>query len=470
MNNTTPDVEPLLPLDLPPRRASHGARRSIRESLLRSDVCLAVLDDDPTGTQTVHDIPVYLDWSAESLTEALGTEGRVVYVSTNSRALGSSEATELAWLLGSGLRAAEEANGVRSLLASRSDSTLRGHYPAEVDGLIAGYGTPVDGVIVCPAFFEGGRYTVNDVHYVLQGSALVHAADTEFARDPVFGYRCSNLREWVVEKRPGLRVEDIWSVSLETIREGGPGCVRDLLMSVKGGAPIIVNALCYEDLDQFVLGLIAAESQGKRFVYRCAASLVKVRGGVEDRPLLTRQDVASSSGPGLVVVGSWVERTTEQLTCLLQESGVAPVELNANAGGCDQQEIIEGAVADAALRASLVLQSGRTAVVYTPRCLLTREGKGFAAVGRRIMATLCRVVEQISVEPSFIVAKGGITSIEIARTALRARRAQVLGQIAAGVPVWRLGPEATWSGVPYIVFPGNVGDSSALRDVVLGTL
>ncbi len=456
----TQDIEALLPHKVPPRRTAPGSRQLARESLRRAGARLVVLDDDPTGTQTVHDVSVYLDWSAGSIIEALRENADVVYISTNSRGLEREAAVELGWLLGQRLRAAEKETGIQAVLASRSDSTLRGHYPAEVNALIDGYGRPIDGVILCPAFFEGGRYTADDVHYVLQGSALTPAAETEFARDPVFGYRHSNLRQWVAEKVGDRRAEDVQSVSLDVLRSGGPEAVADVLLRATAGQVFVVNAVCYDDLDQFVLGLVAAEEQGKRFVYRCAAGLVKVRGGIEDRALLTRQDLMLAAGPGLVVVGSWVERTTGQLACLLEEPSMVAVELDVLAYAHQGVRERTAAAATAALRA------GKTAVVYTSRRPVNTSMESFAAVGRKIMATLCEIVAGVSVEPSFVVAKGGITSIEIARCALGARRAQVLGQVAAGVPVWRLGAEARWAGLPYVVFPGNVGTVETLREVV----
>ncbi len=454
-------IESFLPHAVPPRRPAAGARQLARDSLRRAGARLVVLDDDPTGTQTVHDVPVYLDWSADSLTQALREDADVVYISTNSRGLERDDAVTLGRLLGEGLRAAEEETGARAVLASRSDSTLRGHYPAEVDALIGGYGMPVDGVILCPAFFEGGRYTAEDVHYVLQGSALTPAAETEFARDPVFGYRHSNLRDWVAE-RIGDRQVDVQSVSLDLLRKGEPDAVTDLLMGASAGRIIVVNALCYDDLDQFVVGLVAAEKRGKRFVYRCAAGLVKARGGINDRPLLGAKDLRVAAGPGLVVVGSWVERTSAQLSCLLEGPLTVAVELDANA--CIAQD--PGSMERATAAATYALRAGKTAVIYTSRRPVNTRAESFAAVGRRIMAVLCDVVREVEVEPSFVVAKGGITSIEIASRALGARRAQVLGQISPGVPVWRLGAEARWAHLPYVVFPGNVGTATTLRETV----
>jgi uncharacterized protein YgbK (DUF1537 family) len=124
------------------------------------------------------------------------------------------------------------------VVVSRSDSTLRGHFPAEVDALGAALtpGDPATGrigrkhlppVLLVPCFEAGGRYTINDVHYVAEGDELVPAAETPFARDAVFGYRSSNLREWVEEKTEGdVRASEVVSISIEDTRLGGPEAVR----------------------------------------------------------------------------------------------------------------------------------------------------------------------------------------------------------------------------------------------------
>ena len=46
------------------------------------------------------------------------------------------------------------------------------------------------------------------------------------------------------------------------------------------------------------------------------------------------------------------------------------------------------------------------------------------------------------------------------------KRARVLGQLLPGVPVWELGDETKFPGLPYIVFPGNVGGPTALVEAV----
>ncbi len=447
----------------PKPRPVADARTLIRARLEDDGLRIVVLDDDPTGTQTVHDVPVYTRWSPEVLAGALAGDEPVFYLSTNSRGLEAAAAVRLGREIGAALGEAARSAGVRPdavVPASRSDSTLRGHYPAEVDALLDGLKRDVDGVILAPAFFEGGRYTIDDVHWVEQEGQLVAAHETEFARDPVFGYSESNLRRWAEEKTGGaFRAEDVLSVNLRTIRAGGPDAVTHLLNGARDGVPIVLNAACYDDLDTAVMGLIASEAAGKRFAYRCAASFVKVRAGIEDRPLLAREEMVTTDAPGLIVMGSYVEKSTRQLESLLAGSGVRGVEVPV-------ERLVAGepgsAIGRAAAEIDAALAAGRTPVCYTTRRRLETGAAGFLEAGRLIMDGICRIVGSLEHDPAWLIAKGGVTSIEIARTALGVTRAMVFGQILPGVPVWKLGTQARWPGIPYVVFPGNVGDERAL--------
>lgn len=431
-----------------------------------------VVDDDPTGTQTVNGIRVYMDWSVDTLLRALSRPDEVFYISTNSRALPHTEMRALTRELGINLLAAsrklagETGKNVRLLLASRSDSTLRGHFPEEIDALLEGYGLETDGVILAPALFEAGRYTIDDIHWVDSGNRVVPAAETEFAADPAFGYTKSNLKEWVEEKTRGRwKAEQVLSLSLETLRLGGVPRALEVLSQAKGGVPVVINAATYEDLETAVLALMKSEERGKRFVYRCAACFVKVRGGFVDRPLLTASELSTAGGAGLVVVGSYVGKTGRQLDRLLKAVPCDGIELQVDRIALGDQE---GAaeVRRVSAEADRSLAAGRTAVVYTSRGVRQAGGKEFLQFGQRVMMALCSVVQFVGKRPSFVVAKGGITSIEIARTGMGVKEAYVPGQIAKGVPLWQLGQEAKWPGIPYVVFPGNVGDDSTLAQVV----
>ncbi len=446
---------------LPPVKKIADARSIIAESLRNSKQRLVVVDDDPTGTQTVHGVRVYMEWGVETLRTALASENTASFISANTRALNADEAVKLALQIGKNIREASKIEGIGAIVASRSDSTLRGHFPEEVKALCHGLGEEMDGIIVAPAFFEAGRYTLNDVHWVVQEGEAIPAAETEFAKDPTFGYRNSCLPLWIEEKTSGeIRADDVVSISVEDIRIGGPDAVKEQLLRVRNGTPVVVNAASYEDLEVFILGLTKAEGQGKRFIYRTAAPFVKVRAGIPDRPLLTAKEIATEGGPGLIVAGSYVGKTTRQLRAII-ESGLAEgVEIDVRKlldAGNREEEIKRGIAT-----AEKLLGAGKSAVIYTSREIANEKGADFLETGKTIMESLCEIIRRLKAVPGFVIAKGGITSMEVARLGLGVTGAKVLGQILPGVPVWRLGGNAKWPGAAYIVFPGNVGDDEAV--------
>lgn len=446
---------------------------TLRQAVEADGKKVVVLDDDPTGCQTVYGVPIWTTWEVSALIQALAEPGNVFYIITNSRSLSEVDAMALNRSIVANLAEAIQATGTEIAIVSRSDSTLRGYYPAETDALEGALrehlGLSTDGVLVIPFFAEGGRLTAHDVHWVRQGETLWPAAKTESARDPAFGYRHSNLKAWVEEKSAGrIGAEDVASISLADIRVGGAEAVVAKLTALVGGQVAVVNAVTYDDMDRFVLGLLQAEAQGKRYLYRTAASFVRSRAGLGSRPLLGRGELlpeAEGVAPGLVIFGSFVPRSTEQLGELLAWSRAAGIELRAAqviGGEAERETEIARVVADA----EEAFGRGAVPVVYTSRELVTTDREGSLQAGQLISAALVQVVRQAALTPQWILAKGGITAHDVATKALDARRSVTPGQVAPGVPVWRLGAESRYPGLPYIVFPGNVGEADTVLDVV----
>jgi uncharacterized protein YgbK (DUF1537 family) len=453
----------------PPPINDPDLERQVRDAVAASERKVVALDDDPTGVQTVHNTAVLARWNRDVLAAELRRSAPLFFVLTNARSLPEEGATALNREIAAQLLAASRDSGAPFAIVSRSDSTLRGHFPAETDAL-AGVLGGVDGVLICPAFFEGGRVTAGDVHYVREGERLTPAAETEFARDATFGYRARSLPEWVEEKSRGqISASGVASISLEDIRRGGPDRVADRLRRVRGGHPVIVNALDYPDLWTVVLGLLRVEDEGMRFLYRSGASFVRARAGIDARPLLTREELlgsrASRSARGVVIVGSHVRRTTEQLRQLVSLAEVEGVEVAV-------PELLEGAgafqreTARVSRLADESLASGRTPVIFTSRRVVRPAAMDELTVARAVSDALVAIVRETEGRPDFVVGKGGITSSDIGTRGLGAVRAIVLGQMRPGVPVWRLGAESRVPGLPYVVFPGNVGDRDTLADIV----
>ena len=441
-------------------------RPLIRNQVAESKTKVVVLDDDPTGTQTVHGIPVLTGWSSEILRAELENDGPAFYVLTNSRSLPLPDAQTMNAQIGRRLREAAEGSGRPFVVVSRSDSTLRGHFPGEVEALAEGLSRNFDAWIVVPFFLEGGRYTIHDTHYVDEGDSLVPAAETEFARDKVFGYASSGLREWVEEKTKGkIPAQEVLSISLHDLREAGPNRVTERLMDLQGSGVCIVNAASYRDLEVFVLGLLKAEAEGRRFLYRTAASFVQVRAGLSARPLLSRDELdLPETGGGLTVVGSYVPRSTQQLRELLGLPQITGLQMEVET--ILDQSRRPGEIERLTRLVDESLKKGEDVAVYTSRKLVTGQADENLAIWNQVSDAMTSVVKRISTKPRYMVAKGGITASDVATKGLNIQRASVLGQILPGVPVWRLGPESRFPGIPYVVFPGNVGGPAALADVV----
>ena len=422
-----------------------------------------VLDDDPTGTQTVRDTVVLTEWLPAALVRELKNADPVCYLLTNSRSVGVAQAVALNREIAQNLRSASQAVGRPYAVISRSDSTLRGHYPAETDALAQASASPVDGVLIIPAFMAGGRYTIRGRHYVAEGEILLPAAQTPYAKDAVFGYEHSDLRAWVQEKTGGsVKSAAVLSLTIDEIREGGPDAALESLSALRAGAVCVVDAVSERDLEVVALACIRAEAAGKRLIYRSAASFAGIRGGIAIQPTLhpAQMPPASQFG-GLVVVGSYVEKSSAQLSRLL-ESGLAQgVELPVAdlLSAADSSAIIAPIVVELAA----ILRAGQHAALYTSRDIISgSDDDSSLAIGQKVSRCLVEITRGLPLLPRFIIAKGGVTSSDLATGALGIKRARVLGQILPGIPVWQPDNDSRYPGGSYVVFPGNVGDDGAL--------
>lgn len=429
---------------------------------------IVVLDDDPTGTQTVHNVPVVTNWALPTIADEFERETLLFYVLTNSRSLPKTQAVDLAREAGANILEASRQTGRAFEVISRSDSTLRGHFPSEVEALLEALEIERAMWLIIPFFEEGGRYTIDDIHYVREAQQLIPVAETPFAKDAVFGYVNSDLRYWVEEKTHGrFPAASVQSLSLEEIRKEGPDHIAGKLAGCEPGSICIVNAADYRDLEVVALGMLKAEQKGQRFLFRTAASFVRVRAGLRGRPLLNTKEMNYKGGSsGLVIIGSHVPSSSEQLNHVLQHTNVQSIELDVEMilSSPEDDELIQPAVRFVENE----LSQGKDVVVHTSRKLIAgSDDESSFFIGRQVSQALVELVRSMRVRPGYILAKGGITSSDIATQALKIARAQVLGQVLPGVPVWLTGPESKFPDMPYIVFPGNVGGADAITQVVL---
>jgi uncharacterized protein YgbK (DUF1537 family) len=451
------------------------ARARIRASRAAEGRRTVVLDDDPTGSQSVHDVDVVTVLDPAEYARALTEPGATCFVLTNSRSLAEEDAVRLTAQVAGDVLGIMAGLSAPVDLVSRSDSTLRGHVLAEIEALVeahrTGSGTAIDGVLLVPAFLEAGRFTVGGVHYATVGGEAVPVADTEFARDASFGYRSSDLREFVAEKSGGrVRPEDVRSVSIQDIRVGGPDRVAEILGGVTGGAFVVVDAADFADLEVVVLGLLEARRAGRSFVYRTGPSFVRALAGIEPRSPLGAGDIwpgGRPDGHGLLVVGSHVGLTSAQVAAVENRGNLDRVELDV--GALLDPERREAHIAEAADRVRRTL-ARRDVLLLTSRNLVRGTGPDESlAIARTVSAGVTSLVRAVlPSRPAWVVAKGGITSHDVAVAGLGIRRARVLGQLLTGmVSVLRPVDAADGAvGMPYVVFAGNVGDTRALAHVV----
>ena len=435
---------------------------------------LVVLDDDPTGVQTVHDVSVYTDWEEESIRKGFEEKEAMFFILTNSRSFSVEETTKVHQDIAARVAKVARELGQDFMIISRGDSTLRGHYPLETqllaDGLTKNEGVVIDGEIICPFFPEGGRYTMDNIHYVKEQENLVPAGMTEFAKDKTFGYKSSDLTEYVEEKTEGkYHKEDCITISLDELNALDVQGVKVKLMTAKDMAKIIVNAVSYADLKVFCAALVLAMKAGKHYMARTAAAFTKVMGRISDQPLLGRAQLeGDTKNGGIVLIGSHVKKTTDQLNCLKELDGQADfMEFQVNT--VFEENGLEKEVERTVKAAEEKILSGRTVVIYTSRQLLAPENmtpEEKLHISVKISNAVTSIIGKLSVKPKFIIAKGGITSSDVGTKALRVKKARVMGQVKKGIPVWMTGEESKFPGMPYIIFPGNVGEVSTLKEIV----
>ncbi len=449
------------------------------DSLLEAEIKasnkkIVVLDDDPTGVQTVHDISVYTSWDKDSIRAGFDEENSLFYVLTNSRGFTAEQTTKAHHEIAAVVDEVAKETGKEYIFISRSDSTLRGHYPLETELLKADYekntGKVIDGEILCPFFKEGGRFTIENVHYVKYGDELVPANETEFAKDKTFGYTASTMPEYVEEKTKGAyKKEDVTCISLEDIHNMEIDKIEEQLLAVHDFNKIIVNAVDYVDVKVFCVALYRAMRKGKVYMMRTAAAIVKVMGGVTSQPLLTREQmvVKETENGGIIVVGSHTEKTTRQVEALKELKEIEFIELDATLVKDDAA--FEAEVQRCLEKEEACIKSGRTVCCYTTRALITADTgdkEDELRLSVKISDAVQSLVGRLSVTPAFVIAKGGITSSDVGTKALAVKRANVLGQIRPGIPVWQTGDESRFPLTPYVIFPGNVGDDETLREAV----
>lgn len=457
---------------------------------------LVVLDDDPTGTQSVSDLPVLTSWDVEDFIWAFGQAKPAVYVLTNTRSLDPAEAAgrneevvrnALAAAGTSNAGTSNAGSNLRLGFVSRSDSTLRGHYPLEPDVIAATVaevtGEQTDGVVLVPAFPDAGRVTIGGVHYMRgtgeDAGKLTPVAETEFARDASFGFSNSDMAKYVEEKSQGrFAAGSVIVLDLNIIRASSDPqvtaiAIADAIAPATNSTPIVADIVTENDLRALSLGLEEAERRGKKLLYRVGPPFGRARIGQEIRKELSGAEAYAGNTPslagGLIVVGSHVGVTTRQLKALTEQHSAARiVEIDVEKLLAAETETAADAYLDQTVNTVVDALHGGDVIVHTSRLLIKTDNPAESLrIARTVSAAVVAVVNRTlkTFPPRFVIAKGGITSSDVAAHGLEIRHAIVRGPMLPGiVSLWEPvdGPA---KGIPYIVFAGNVGDDQSLADV-----
>ncbi len=424
---------------------------------------IIVLDDDPTGSQTVHSCLLLTRWDSATLRAALQDPAPIFFILSNTRALPPSECQTVVQDICRQLKVALAVEGLDDyLLVSRSDSTLRGHYPLETDVIAAELG-PFDAHFLVPAFFEGGRVTRQGVHYLLVAGDYLPVHLTEFSRDSVFGYHHSFLPAYVEEKTAGLiPAESVVHFSLPQVRAG----ILPQLLALQDNVCAVVDGEVQADLDRFAADLLTAVAQGKRFLCRSAASLLTALAHLPPQPVppTAMGQYCWRHHPGVVLVGSHVAKTTQQLQYLLKEPGIQGVEVDLKALAQGEPLSLGPGLAALVARVEDIYQQGKTAVVYTSREELRfPDPSQRLRFGTLVSDLLMALVQQLPSEIGFLISKGGITSNDTLSRGLGLPTVRLLGQVIPGCSMVQTPDDHhRFPRLPVVLFPGNVGGPEAL--------
>ena len=418
---------------------------------------IVVLDDDPTGSQTVHGCLLLTRWDVDTIKSALTDDAPLFFVLTNTRGMDAQQAANITREVCLNLRAAlaelkTVGKVINPIMVSRSDSTLRGHYPVETDVIAEEMG-PFDAHFLIPAFFEGGRITNEGIHYLIVDGTPIPVHETEFARDSVFGYKHSYMPDYVEEKTKGrIPASEVKHFTLDEVRGD---CLTQLIALEKNHC-CVVDCIQQSDLDQFATQIHQAAAKGKRFLFRSGASLLTSLAQLTPQPVAANdmREYVRNGKAGVVIVGSHVQKTTSQLNVLLKQDRITAVEIDVSRIAAERNVLLNSVV-EAACKAH---ELGNTPVIYTSRVeLVFADQQTRLQFGETVSAFLMDVVKALPEQIGFLISKGGITSNDVLSTGLALQTSRVLGQIMAGCSVVRCPGPSTLSRLTCRYFPWQCG-------------
>ena len=437
---------------------------------------IIIIDDDPTGSQTVNGCNLLLKWDYETLLKGLKGSSSLLFILANTRSLPEKDVKirlkeicfSLKEIMNNSLFAEEE-----FVVISRGDSTLRGHNylePFIINELLG----PFDATFYIPAFIEGNRTTVNGNHFV--ENIPIHK--TIFSKDKIFGFNTSNINELIYEqsnhKLDFNHIENIFIKDFEILETNQLNKLYMYIKNLKNNQKVIVDIKDYSQLDKFSR-IIKRLLKKKKFLFRSAASFISSLSNVKKTKKdhiyfsqLRRKNNNDKPMKGLIAVGSYIELTTLQLNKVLKISLCKPVEI-------DVLKLytffkIEDNLEQINSFKQLILDSIRKnlnqdfiPVLYTSREIVSpRDNNDLIQFQLFISSFMSKIVSAIKNEIGYLISKGGITTNTIISEGLEADLVYLEGQILPGISLVTFNLLKQKGKLPIVTFPGNIGNNMSL--------
>ena len=435
-----------------------------------------VIDDDPTGSQTVHDCLLLLKWDFATLVKGFEAESNLFFILANTRSLSENDAKLTIEEICKNLKAviASEAYEDEIIFISRGDSTLRGHNflePIAINNCLG----PFDATFHIPAFIEGKRFTINGSHFVDK----IPINQTIFARDKIFGYETSNIKNLLFQKSKfQINLDDIQNLllsDLEILNDEENNIVFKKLKNLKNNKHVIVDVKDYSHLKKFSL-IIKKLTKQKKFLFRTAASFIssisEKKSNPHDEILFSNLRIKNKEKsflPGLVIVGSYVELSTLQLKNLLEISTCMPIELDvfeffritSSENNQKQRNLFKNEFLS---KIRFSFEIGKTPVLFTSRKFMSLDDSEQFNFYNSLALFIAELVADLKYEIGYLISKGGITTNVILSNGLNADYVYLEGQILTGISVVTYNLKNDQK-LPIVTHPGNIGPKDSLVNI-----
>ena len=437
---------------------------------------IIIIDDDPTGSQTVNGCNLILRWDYETLLKGLKDSSNLLFILANTRSLSKKDVKIRLKEICSALREIMNNSSFAEedfVLISRGDSTLRGHNFVEPDIINELLG-PFDATFYIPAFMEGNRTTINGIHFVDN----IPINKTIFSKDKIFGFNTSNIKELISEQsNHQLNFNDIENIFIQDFEFLESNQINKLSMYIeklKDNKKVIVDIINYSQLDKFS-NIIKSLLNKKRFLFRSSASFISSLSNIKYTQKdyiyfsqLRRKNNIDQIMKGLIVIGSYVELTTLQLNKVLEISLCEPIEINVLKlyelfkleDNLDQLNSFKQLLLNSVRN---ILGQESIPVLFTSRDIVSPiDNNDLIRFQDFLSAFLAEIVSAIKYEIGYLISKGGITTHTIISKGLKADSVYLEGQILPGVSLVTFNLLEQKGKLPIVTFPGNIGNNMSL--------